>query len=203
MSKLENINQLICPETVVIGIFKRIEPYLRDLETLVAFASTAYTACGSGTSLGHTIKAAIDTRMKKCNIVLSQLLLRIARSPYRSFPCTGHAYCVVHEWWTANELEEIRTIRLSVSEEVTAIGEWLRCLHSFWWASGQFILGASTFTMAGLRDFLESGPIAMLRQVAVEEVTFLEPLKGQRLSIPIQIVSTFEQVALFKTGNTS
>ncbi|KAH6890728.1 hypothetical protein BKA70DRAFT_870757 [Coprinopsis sp. MPI-PUGE-AT-0042] len=127
---LEDINQLISPHTDAIGIFKRIEPHLRDLETLVGFASTAYTACGSGTVLGNIVRAAIDTQMEQCNGTLFQLLGQIKWLPYRLFPRAGYAYSVVHEWWTGHEPEEIRAIRLSILKEVTAIGEWLRSLHS-------------------------------------------------------------------------
>lgn len=127
---LKNINLLIAPHAGSTGIFKRIQPHLRGMETLVGFASTSYGACGSETLLGNTITAAIDIRMERCNRALSKLLVQIAWLPYRSFPRLGNAHCVVYEWWTGNELEEIRTIRLSVEEEVRAIGEWLRCLHS-------------------------------------------------------------------------
>ncbi|KAH6893785.1 hypothetical protein BKA70DRAFT_1536010 [Coprinopsis sp. MPI-PUGE-AT-0042] len=191
---VRNIHGLIAPHTGAVGIFKRIEPHLRDMETLVGFASTAYAACGDATVLGSTIKAAIDTRMEQCNDTLSRLHFQIAWLPYRSFPRIGYAYCVVHEWWTGNELDEIRAIRLTILQEVTAIGQWLCCLHSFWWASSQLLLGNSAFTMAGLHAFLESGPIAMLRQVVVEEVIFLEPLRSQRRSIPIHFVSSFEDI---------
>lgn len=54
--------------------------------------------------------------------------------------------------------------------------------------------------MSRLYDFLEFGPIAMLRQVVVEEVIFLEPLQGQRRSIPIQLVSTYEVSMLQRTS---
>ncbi|KAH6905859.1 hypothetical protein BKA70DRAFT_1500010 [Coprinopsis sp. MPI-PUGE-AT-0042] len=196
LDKLEDINQLIAPHTDAIGIFKRVEPHLRELGTLVGFASTAYTACGRGTVLGDTIRATIDTRMKQCNRALSRLLILIARLPHRSFPHFRYAYSVVHEWWTGNEPEEIRTIRLSVEEEVTAIGEWLRCLHSFWWASSQLLTTGSNFTMGNLHDFLESGPISMLRQIVVEEIIFLEPLQGEGRSIPIRFIETFEDIHL-------
>jgi hypothetical protein len=46
--------------------------------------------------------------------------------------------------------------------------------------------------MAGLREFLEFGPITMLHQIVIEEVTFLEPLRGQPRSIPIRFVTKFE-----------
>ncbi|KAH6867285.1 hypothetical protein BKA70DRAFT_437194 [Coprinopsis sp. MPI-PUGE-AT-0042] len=196
MSKLEDINQLIAPHTDAIGIFKRVEPYLRDLTVLVGFAATAYTACGSGTLLGNIVRASIDTRMKRCNSALSQLLRQIGWLPHRSFPCTRYAYSIVHEWWTGNEPEEIRTIRLSISEEVRAIGEWLRCVHSFWWASSQLLTMNSTFSMENLREFLESGPIPMLHQIVVEEITFLEPLQGKCRSIPIRFVESFEDIHL-------
>ncbi|KAH6903485.1 hypothetical protein BKA70DRAFT_598686 [Coprinopsis sp. MPI-PUGE-AT-0042] len=194
MSKLEDINQLIAPHTDAIGIFRRVEPYLRDLTVLVGFASTAYAACGSGTILGNIVRASIDTRMTHCNSVLSQLLRQIRRLPYRSFPRTRYGYSVVHEWWTGNEPEEIRTIRLSISEEAKAIGEWMRCLHSFWWASSQLLTTNSTFSMDNLHEFLKSGPISMLRQIVIEEIMFLEPLQGERRSIPIRFVKSFEDV---------
>jgi hypothetical protein len=130
MGKLEDISQLIAPDTDAIGIFRRVQPHLRELETLVRFASTAYTACGSGTVLGNTIASALDTQMKQCNIALSQILLQVAQSPYRFFPRIGYAYCVVAEWWTANELDEIRMIRLGALREVQAMCELLRCLYS-------------------------------------------------------------------------
>ncbi|KAH6903494.1 hypothetical protein BKA70DRAFT_598852 [Coprinopsis sp. MPI-PUGE-AT-0042] len=196
MSKLEDINQLIAPYTDAIGIFKQVEPYLRDLTALVGFASTAYTACGSGTMLGIIIRASINTRMKRCNSALSQLLRQIGCLPCRSFPRTRYAYSIVHEWWTGNEPEEIRTIRLSISEEVKAIGEWLRCVHCFWWASSQLLTMNSTFSMENLREFLESGPIPMLHQIVVEEITFLEPLQGECRSIPIHFVESFEHIHL-------
>jgi hypothetical protein len=131
MGKLEDINQLIAPHTNAIGIFSRVQPHLRELETLVGFAWMAYTACGSGTVLGNTIAAALDAQMKQCNIVLSRILLQVARSPYRFFPRIGYAYCVVSEWWTANELEEIGMIRLGALKEVEAMCELLRCLNSY------------------------------------------------------------------------
>ncbi|KAH6880841.1 hypothetical protein BKA70DRAFT_186657 [Coprinopsis sp. MPI-PUGE-AT-0042] len=196
MSKLEDINQFIAPHTDAIGIFKRVGHLLRELETLVGFASMAYMACGSRTILGNTIRAAIDTRMKQCNRALSKLLIQIARLPHRSFPRARYAYSVVHEWWTHNEPEEIRKIRLSISEEVMAIGEWLRCLHSFWWASSQFLTRTSTFTKEGLHDFLELGPISMLREVVIEEIIVLEPLHGKPWSIPCRFVETFEDMHL-------
>ncbi|KAH6903490.1 hypothetical protein BKA70DRAFT_1301139 [Coprinopsis sp. MPI-PUGE-AT-0042] len=130
MSKLEVINQLIAPHTDAIGIFRRVKPYLRDLTVLVGFASTAYTACGSGTILGNIVRASIDTRMKNCSCMLSQLLRQIARLPHRWFPRTRYAFSVVHQWWTRNEPGEIRAIHLSIVEEATAVGRWLRCLHS-------------------------------------------------------------------------
>ncbi|KAH6903477.1 hypothetical protein BKA70DRAFT_1566696 [Coprinopsis sp. MPI-PUGE-AT-0042] len=194
LTKLEDINQLIAPHTDAIGIFKRVGPYLQDLTVLVGFASTAYTACGRGTILGNIVRVAIDTQMKHCNRALSQLLVQIAWLPHRSFPRARYAYSVVHEWWTGNEPREIRMIRLSISEEVTTIGEWLRCLHSFWWASRQLLTMNSTFTMENLREFLESGPILMLRQIIIEEMIFLEPLQGEHRSIPLRFVETFEDV---------
>jgi hypothetical protein len=127
---LKNIASLIAPHTGAIGIFKRIEPYLQDLKALVGFASTAHAACGSGTRLGNVIRASIDTRMEQCNDTLSELLIWIARSPYRLFPRTRYACCVVYEWFTCNEPDDIRNIRLNISEEATAISKWLRCLHS-------------------------------------------------------------------------
>ncbi|KAH6867199.1 hypothetical protein BKA70DRAFT_438009 [Coprinopsis sp. MPI-PUGE-AT-0042] len=194
MSKLEDIHQLIAPHTDAIGIFRRVEPYLRDLTALVGFASTAYTACGSRTILGNIVRASIDARMTHCNSALSQLLYQIVWLPHRSFPRSRYAYSVVHEWWTGNEPEEIRMICLSISEEVKAIGEWLRCLHSFWWASSQLLTLNSTFSMENLREFLESGPISMLREIVIEEITFLEPLYGEPRSVPIRFVETFEDV---------
>ncbi|KAH6911556.1 hypothetical protein BKA70DRAFT_859685 [Coprinopsis sp. MPI-PUGE-AT-0042] len=193
---IKRIKELIAPHGDAIGVFKRIEPHLRDLETLVDFASTAYTACGSGTVLGNIVKAVINTQMEQCRDRLSQLLGQIQWLPYRFFPRIGFAYCLAHEWWTGNEPEEIRVIRLSLSEEVRAIGEWLCCLHSFWWASSQLLTTRSTFTMDNLQDFLESGPISMLRQIVIKEMIILEPLQGEPRSIPIRFVDTFEDVHL-------
>ncbi|KAH6892827.1 hypothetical protein BKA70DRAFT_1536606 [Coprinopsis sp. MPI-PUGE-AT-0042] len=184
---LEDIKQLISPHTDAIGIFKRIEPHLRDLETLVGFASTAYTACRSGTVLGNIFRATIDTQMKRS-------------SGYHIgyFPAQD-LLIVVHEWWTGHEPEEIRAIRSGLSKEVTAIGERLRSLYSFWWASSQLLTTGSSFTMDSLHDFLEAGPIAMLRQILIKEIVVLEPLQGEPRSIPIRFVETFEDVHLAVT----
>jgi hypothetical protein len=55
MRQIENIDQLISPHMDEDGIFKRVGPHLRELQAFVGFASTAYTACGSGTILGSII----------------------------------------------------------------------------------------------------------------------------------------------------
>jgi hypothetical protein len=130
MRQIEIIDQLIAPHVDENGIFKRVGPHLRELQAFVGFASTAYTACGSGTLLGSIISAAIDTRMKQCNRVLFQLIIQVARLPHRSFPRIQYIHSIVHQWWIGNEPEEIRIIRLSLLDEVKGIAEWLRCLHS-------------------------------------------------------------------------
>ncbi|KAH6905930.1 hypothetical protein BKA70DRAFT_1430362 [Coprinopsis sp. MPI-PUGE-AT-0042] len=195
-TQLEIIDKLISPHTDATGIFKRAEPHLRELQKFVDFASTAYTACGGGTMLGNTVRAAIDTRMKQCNEALLQAIIQIARLPHRSFPRIRYAHRVVHKWWTGNDPEEIRAIRLSLLNEVEGIGEWLHCLHSFWWASSQFLTTNSKFTKEGLHDFLESGPISMLRQIVIEKIIVLEPLHGKPWSIPCRFVETFEHIHL-------
>ncbi|KAH6884333.1 hypothetical protein BKA70DRAFT_140104 [Coprinopsis sp. MPI-PUGE-AT-0042] len=191
---LQLTKQLMAPHTSKTGILGRLEPRLRDLEILVDFSSSAYDACGGRTTLWRLIRAAIETRMEKCNTSLTQLHTEIASLPHRSFPRIRYAHRVIYEWWTGNEPEEILAIRQRISEETTAIGEWLCCLHSFWWASSQLLLATSSFTMKGLHEFLHSGPVTLLRDIDIEEIIFLEPLQGDRRSIPIRFVESFEDV---------
>ncbi|KAH6893722.1 hypothetical protein BKA70DRAFT_835333 [Coprinopsis sp. MPI-PUGE-AT-0042] len=193
-NNLRFINKLVIPHGDQDGILKRVAPLLVDLERMISFASTAYNACRGGTTIGRVIRTNIEARMALCNRALEELHGQIERLAYRSFPQVQYAYRVVYEWWTTTEPEEISDIRKSVSNEVTAIGEWLRCLHSFWWASSQLLKTDANFTMKNLSDFLTSGQVTMLRMVDVEEIVFLEPLQGERRSIPVRFVRTFEDV---------
>ncbi|KAH6884707.1 hypothetical protein BKA70DRAFT_137597 [Coprinopsis sp. MPI-PUGE-AT-0042] len=195
-SNLRSIKQLVIPHADQEGIFKRIVPFLADLETIISFASTAYDACHGATAMGKVIRANIEDRMTRCNTTLEELHDELGRLPYRSLPrrVQSYAYRVVYEWWTGNEPEEIVAIRTRISDEVIAIGQWLRCLHSFWWASSQLLLAKSTFNMGALKNFLSSGPVTMLQTITVEEIFFLEPLQGARRSIPVRFVKAFEDV---------
>ncbi|KAH6913239.1 hypothetical protein BKA70DRAFT_1262263, partial [Coprinopsis sp. MPI-PUGE-AT-0042] len=191
---LLRIRQLVTPHNDRTGIYKRVAPCLAELEALIAFASNAYQACRGGTTMGRVIRTALDVRMEQCNDMLDRLLGELVQLPYRSFPRVGHAYRVVYEWWTGNEPEEIVAIRTAVSNEVIAIGECLHWLNSFWWASSQLLLANATFSMESLRAFLSSGPVSVLRGIHIEEIVFLEPLQGQRRSIPVRFVKTFEDI---------
>ncbi|KAH6890076.1 hypothetical protein BKA70DRAFT_875311 [Coprinopsis sp. MPI-PUGE-AT-0042] len=195
-SNLRSIKQLVIPHADQEGIFKRIAPFLTDLETIISFASTAYDACHGTTAMGQVIRANIEDRMTRCNTTLEELHDELVHLPYRSFlrRLQSYAYRVVYEWWTGNEPEEIAAIRTRVSDEAIAIGRWLRCLHSFWWASSQLLLAKSTFTMGALEIFLRSGPVTLLQMITVEEIFFLEPLQGARRSIPVRFLKTFEDV---------
>ncbi|KAH6903509.1 hypothetical protein BKA70DRAFT_1514516 [Coprinopsis sp. MPI-PUGE-AT-0042] len=193
---LQLAKQLVAPHTTrnKTGIFKGVVPHLHDLEVLIDFCSSAYDACSGGTTIGKLIKAAIEARMEACNQSLSQLHADIAHLPRCPFPRIEYLHRVIHEWWTDNEAGEIATIRRRISEEVKAIGEWLWCLHSFWWASSQLLLATSKFTMKGLYDFLQSGPVTLLHDIEIEEIVFLEPLQGEPRSIPIRFVESFEDI---------
>jgi hypothetical protein len=130
-SNLRSINQLVIPHADQEGIFRRILPFLADLEATIGFASAAYDACNGRTVLGKVIRASIEHKMTRCNKMLEELHDEIGRLPYRSFPRrVQYAYGVVYEWWTGNEPEEIAAIRTRVSEEAIAIGLWLHYLHS-------------------------------------------------------------------------
>jgi hypothetical protein len=122
--------QLLVPHTNRTGTLKGVEPLFRDLEVLIDFSSAAYEACGGGTAMGRLIRRAIEARMEKCITSLAQIHTDIARLSHCSLPRIRYAHRVIHEWWTGNERQEILTIRQRISREVTAIGEWLRCLHS-------------------------------------------------------------------------
>lgn len=128
---LRRIHELVAPHTGQTGIFKRVAPCLSELEMLITSLSKVYQACRGGTTRECVIRKAIGIRMEQCNNVLYRLLGELIRLPYRSFPRTGAACCVVYEWWTRNEPEDIRAIRAKVCKEVMAIAESLHHLNSY------------------------------------------------------------------------
>ncbi|KAH6893725.1 hypothetical protein BKA70DRAFT_1571500 [Coprinopsis sp. MPI-PUGE-AT-0042] len=192
-SNLRSINQL-ANRLDQARIFKHIAPFLANFGTLIRFASTAYNACRGETTIGKVIKASIEHRLILSNKTLEELHDRIGCLLCSSVHCGAQSDNLLESQNCAGNEPEVTIIQASIAKEVTAIGEWLHCLQLFWWASSQLLLTESTFTMAALEEFLRSGPVTMLYMICVEEIVFLEPLQGERRSIPVRFINSFEEV---------
>jgi hypothetical protein len=62
---------------------------------------------------------------------------------------------------------------------------------SFFWASRLLLLAKSKFCWKDLDDLLDAGS-SLLREIHVDKIFIVEPLQGDRLSVPIRFVTSFE-----------
>lgn len=106
-------------------LFHRLSPDLRDIVRLVSMSSAAYQACDSRMPIGRFIRGAIDGRLSVCNQRLVDLHQEMFSLPHRSVPLMRSVCRALHQWWTANEPEEITSIRSHLNAEITAFGQWL------------------------------------------------------------------------------
>ncbi|KAH6884334.1 hypothetical protein BKA70DRAFT_1445943 [Coprinopsis sp. MPI-PUGE-AT-0042] len=169
------------------NIFHRISPDLRNLVQLVAISSTAYKASRGQTPIGRLIRTAIDGRLSLSNRRLVALHQRMLSLPHRSVPLIHSVYGALYEWWTANEPEEITSIRWQLNEEMAAFGEY------FYWASEVLFTAKPQVLWGDFEQLLQSAPM-LLKDIHVEKITVVEPLQGEHLAIPIRFIKSFEDV---------
>ncbi|KAH6911865.1 hypothetical protein BKA70DRAFT_865052 [Coprinopsis sp. MPI-PUGE-AT-0042] len=174
-------------------LFHRISPALRDLVLLVAMSSMAYQACTSHTPIGRLVRGSIDCRLALCNSRLVALHREMLGLPYRSVPLVRSVCRALYQWWTANEPEEILSIRSQLNAETIAFGEWLSDLKSFYWASRLILVAKANFRWKDLDDLFNSGS-TLLKEIHVEKIIVIEPLQGDQLSVPIRFVTSFEDI---------
>ncbi|KAH6907543.1 hypothetical protein BKA70DRAFT_1427918 [Coprinopsis sp. MPI-PUGE-AT-0042] len=191
---LELITHLV--DAVPMGsqtLFHCISPDLQDLVRLVAISSVAYQACTTQTPIGRLIRGSIDSWLALCNSRLVALHREMLDLPHRSVPLVRSVCRALYQWWTANELEEITSIRSKLNAETITLGEWLLGLKSFYWASSLLLVAKPKFYWKDLDKLFNSG-CTLLREIHVEKIIVIKPLQGDELNVPIQFVTSFEDI---------
>ncbi|KAH6915398.1 hypothetical protein BKA70DRAFT_1557682 [Coprinopsis sp. MPI-PUGE-AT-0042] len=174
-------------------LFCRISPDLRDLSHLVAVSSKAYQACTTQTPIGRFIRSSIDSRLVLCNSRLVALHLEMLSLPHHSIPLVRSVCRALYQWWTANEPEEITSIRSQLNAETIAFREWLSCLKSFYRASRLLLVTKAKLSWKDLDELFNSGP-TLFKEIHVDKVIIVEPLQGDQLNIPIRFITSFEDI---------
>ncbi|KAH6907548.1 hypothetical protein BKA70DRAFT_358555 [Coprinopsis sp. MPI-PUGE-AT-0042] len=156
-------------------------------------SSRAYQACTSQTPIGRLVRGSIDSRLALCNGRLVALHREMLGLPHRSVPLVRSVSRALYQWWTANEPEEITSIRLQLNAEAIAFGEWLSDLKSFYWASRLILAAKAKFCWKDLDELLNSGS-TLLKEIHVDKIIIIEPLQGDQLNVPIRFVKSFEDI---------
>ncbi|KAH6905852.1 hypothetical protein BKA70DRAFT_1430272 [Coprinopsis sp. MPI-PUGE-AT-0042] len=175
---LELVDHLLQPQAG--GILGNARQTFLDLSNLVEMSSNVYDAL-EGSEFGNQIRSTIDARITQCTDTLKR----------------AHRQLVYHYFLGCSldqrEPVHITSIRKELSIEAQHFAEWLSSLQLFCWARHLLSKPQSQFAWETLNAFFAARP-DMMKDIHIERITVLEPLRGKGLTIPLRFIGSLKDV---------
>ncbi|KAH6917847.1 hypothetical protein BKA70DRAFT_2603 [Coprinopsis sp. MPI-PUGE-AT-0042] len=178
--------------------FRTLRRHLDDIQSLSSFSRTLYEI-SNGCAIDRIVKRRIEMQLQGCAQMLEKIHRRVVALPLWWIFLIKFVYGETFaEWLTDGRDPELQDIENDLGKEIQLFGKCIKsmqCLEGWPWGPQMWCsLTAQISFSAGLSNFLKTSGPSWIRDIIVEELIILEPIKGSPWSVPLVFVETIEDI---------